>query len=80
MASSESSDKERHESDLYVRPGWVDAAVALDQLEQVSDACGVRRAALAAAESGVTDDLGPDLIAVWWAMCRVTLALVGPPG
>jgi patched 1 protein len=34
MASSESSDKERHESDLYVRPGWVDAAVALDQLEQ----------------------------------------------
>lgn len=30
-------------------------------------------------DSGVIDHLKPDLIAVWWAMCRVTLALVGPP-
>lgn len=26
----------RHESDLYVRPSWTDAAIALDQLEKVS--------------------------------------------
>jgi len=25
----------RHESDLYVRPSWTDAAIALDQLEKV---------------------------------------------
>lgn len=28
--------KIRHESDLYVRPSWTDAAIALDQLEKVS--------------------------------------------
>ncbi|XP_025990235.1 protein patched [Solenopsis invicta] len=27
-------DKIRHESDLYVRPSWTDAAIALDQLEK----------------------------------------------
>lgn len=27
--------KSRHESDLYVRPSWTDAAIALDQLEKV---------------------------------------------
>lgn len=27
--------KIRHESDLYVRPSWTDAAIALDQLEKV---------------------------------------------
>ncbi|XP_015587157.1 protein patched isoform X2 [Cephus cinctus] len=26
--------KQRHESDLYVRPSWTDAAIALDQLEK----------------------------------------------
>ncbi|XP_060536797.1 protein patched [Cylas formicarius] len=31
---SESSAEERHESDLYTRPGWVDADVALVQLDQ----------------------------------------------
>ncbi|XP_018320591.1 protein patched [Agrilus planipennis] len=35
MASADSqADPERHRSDLYVRPGWVDAAVALIQIEQ----------------------------------------------
>ncbi|XP_076637919.1 protein patched isoform X2 [Colletes latitarsis] len=28
------SAKERHESDLYIRPSWTDAAIALDQLEK----------------------------------------------
>lgn len=28
--------KQRHESDLYIRPSWTDAAIALDQLEKVS--------------------------------------------
>ncbi|XP_046825027.1 protein patched isoform X1 [Vespa crabro] len=28
------SNKRRHESDLYVRPSWTDAAIALDQLEK----------------------------------------------
>ena len=28
--------KHRHETDLYVRPSWTDAALALDQLEKVS--------------------------------------------
>lgn len=27
----------RHESDLYVRPSWTDAAIALDQLEKVRE-------------------------------------------
>lgn len=27
--------KRRHESDLYIRPSWTDAAIALDQLEKV---------------------------------------------
>jgi hypothetical protein len=27
--------KHRHETDLYVRPSWTDAALALDQLEKV---------------------------------------------
>lgn len=27
----------RHKSDLYVRPSWTDAAVALDQLEKVKN-------------------------------------------
>ncbi|KYN08568.1 Protein patched [Cyphomyrmex costatus] len=31
----------RHESDLYVRPSWTDAAIALDQLEKLDTAsCG----------------------------------------
>lgn len=29
----------RHESDLYVRPSWTDAAIALDQLEKVPSYC-----------------------------------------
>lgn len=31
-------DAVRHESDLYVRPSWTDAAIALDQLEKVPNA------------------------------------------
>ncbi|XP_017770624.1 PREDICTED: protein patched [Nicrophorus vespilloides] len=35
MATTESQvDTERHKSDLYTRPGWVDAYVALEQIEQ----------------------------------------------
>lgn len=30
------ADIERHKSDLYTRPGWCDAAVALQQIEQVT--------------------------------------------
>ena len=67
-------EKERHESDLYTRPGWVDAAVALDQLDQVRTIArragprsGLGRTpagdgggaeAPAPPESGVIDDLG----------------------
>lgn len=35
-AQAAKSAKSRHESDLYVRPSWTDAAIALDQLEKVS--------------------------------------------
>lgn len=36
MATAETQgDPERHCSDLYTRTGWVNAAVALGQLEQV---------------------------------------------
>lgn len=27
--------RHRHETDLYVRPSWTDASIALDQLEKV---------------------------------------------
>ncbi|XP_032664388.1 protein patched isoform X2 [Odontomachus brunneus] len=33
-AQAAKSAKSRHESDLYVRPSWTDAAIALDQLEK----------------------------------------------
>ncbi|XP_045482459.1 protein patched [Harmonia axyridis] len=33
-APQELTDRQRHESDLYIRPGWVDANVALHQLDQ----------------------------------------------
>lgn len=33
---TEENAKQRHESDLYIRPSWTDAAIALDQLEKVS--------------------------------------------
>ncbi|RLU17567.1 hypothetical protein DMN91_009803 [Ooceraea biroi] len=33
-ARATDSAKKRHESDLYVRPSWTDAAIALDQLEK----------------------------------------------
>lgn len=29
-------DPERHTTDLYIRTGWTDANIALDQLEKVS--------------------------------------------
>lgn len=32
------ADQERHRSDLYTRTGWVDANVALGQLDQVRHA------------------------------------------
>lgn len=35
MASVVPNDTERYRSDLYTRPGWVDAVVALAQLDQV---------------------------------------------
>ncbi|KAK9889337.1 hypothetical protein WA026_004612 [Henosepilachna vigintioctopunctata] len=35
-APQELTDRQRHESDLYTRPGWVDANVALHQLDQNS--------------------------------------------
>lgn len=36
MASVDSqNESERHGSDLYTRPGWIDAVVALGQLDQV---------------------------------------------
>ncbi|XP_019865928.1 protein patched [Aethina tumida] len=31
---TETADRERHQSDLYTRPGWVDADIALGQLDQ----------------------------------------------
>jgi hypothetical protein len=34
-AKAAESARIRHESDLYVRPSWTDAAIALDQLEKV---------------------------------------------
>ncbi|XP_034192585.2 protein patched isoform X5 [Osmia lignaria lignaria] len=33
-AKSLENAKQRHESDLYIRPSWTDAAIALDQLEK----------------------------------------------
>ncbi|KAK1132580.1 hypothetical protein K0M31_013965 [Melipona bicolor] len=33
---TEENAKLRHESDLYIRPSWTDAAIALDQLEKCS--------------------------------------------
>lgn len=44
MAPSESPEESagRHESDLYVRPGWVDADVALRQVDQVRHNVNIR--------------------------------------
>ncbi|EZA47071.1 Protein patched [Ooceraea biroi] len=45
-ARATDSAKKRHESDLYVRPSWTDAAIALDQLEKVESlrsSCGYHK-------------------------------------
>lgn len=36
ISKHQQEQQRRHESDLYVRPSWTDAALALDQLEKVS--------------------------------------------
>lgn len=86
MAPSESPEESagRHESDLYVRPGWVDADVALRQVDQVRHNVnmseppprggrGNRRAT--PSKSGVIDDFGarPDRGLVGDVPCYASL-------
>lgn len=35
IKKNEDGTKHRHETDLYVRPSWTDATLALDQIEKV---------------------------------------------